>query len=121
MAWLLVLAPDQGQVRADSKQCLLGSAGFWGGGSWGRSGRRSIGFGGLDMHSVSAVLFTAHVQAVAAFTDHIQSQARKDHESNNNFPHDSSPIMKKALHRGKAQNVAPESPRDAYKINQSSA
>ena len=43
------------------------------------------------------------------------------HTQTINFPHSSSPIMKKALHRGKAQNVAPESPRDAYKKDQSSA
>jgi hypothetical protein len=43
------------------------------------------------MHGVSAMLFTAHVQAVTAFADDIQSQASKDHESNNEFPHHSSP------------------------------
>ncbi len=39
------------------------------------------------MDGVCAVLFTAHVKTVAAFRDHIQSQAGKHSKSNSNFPH----------------------------------
>jgi hypothetical protein len=79
-------------------QRLLGSTGVW---SRCGSRCRGIGLGGFDMHSVSAVLFTAHVQAVTAFADDIQRQGSKDHESNNEFPHHSSPKERRPSTEGR--------------------
>ncbi len=45
-------------------------------------------FGGSRcVHGIGAMLLTAHIEAVAAFRDNVQSQAGEDSKSNSNFPH----------------------------------
>ena len=58
-----------------------------------RGGRRGWGCrrGGCSrfrsMHSVCAVLFTAHISLVARHDDHVHRHGGKQDEANNNFPH----------------------------------
>jgi hypothetical protein len=43
------------------------------------------------MHSLRAMLLASHVDVVAAFRNHKQSQASKHSKTNSNFPHNLSP------------------------------
>jgi hypothetical protein len=43
------------------------------------------------VHCVTTMFFSAHVEAVAAFRDDVQSESGEHNETNNNFPHKFSP------------------------------
>ena len=99
------------RVRPGEMESSLGGAGVSG-----RGAGRARGFCGGRV-GVGTVLFTAHVDVTTFLANQVQGSGSKEDESQDQFPHITfSSLKKKALHRGKALNVAPEFPRVAYSV-----